>query len=747
LGGTVLTEAPYERRADDKASDEGSAQARLSLKLGVDAALDISFHGRKKRIPITELRLEEDSPRLMYSNAKGSPETWMDYARVGMPILRLKTEAGFEIGEEAEAFLGELKKRLQYWELVGSTPLEGLMRCKAFVALSPYPEYPETAVALLNLNSFNFVTKAVNGELSRQEDLVTRGERVLPESWLWNAVKNAGEPFHALGEGEQPLVLTELPPFRAPRETAQWISTLRRELPEARKRRLMDTLGLTLFQGEFLCEESGRADYFEAACAQGAAPKEVVQWMTSYVLKETKRLGFTVRHTPLTPRRFAAILSLLGERRIHGGMAKQVITAVLETDEDPETLIRERGWQQLTDRATIETLVVALILGNPQEVRRIREGDAGPIEFLTGLVMKETQGLADPVLVKRILKAKLSVSVVYVLSLGGAISGRRGEDGAVESADERVIREILTKYQDAGEGTADPVNIRYESLQVGRILSEEIVPTDWASLIEAIADKLNSGTANGIVVAHGTDTLPYTAPLLYWLFADAPVPIVLAASSTPPALASEAARTLRKAVTLASSKPKGVYVVYGGKVLSPLNLKFERIGVDGFRNWNMGAPIFFGSSLFSGPWEADRYVLSGLLEEAVNTMCVIRIYPGLRSDYLTSLMDKGVRTFFLELYDTGTAGFREGPYSLKRVFTAGRRRGVRFYCSSQQEGMVDFSGYTSSQELWRCGAVPMGAYTTETAVARFLAASIIADHEEERASLMERAASEDLGLM
>jgi aspartyl-tRNA(Asn)/glutamyl-tRNA(Gln) amidotransferase subunit B len=108
-------------------------------------------------------------------------------------------------------------------------------------------------------------------------------------------------------------------------------------------------------------------------------------------------------------------------------------------------------------------------------------------------------------------------------------------------------------------------------------------------------------------------------------------------------------------------------------------------------------------------------------------------------------MDQGVRNFFLELYDTGTAGLREGPYSLRKALALGKRRGVRFYCSSQQEAIVDFSGYSSSREIWREGAVPMGAYTTETSVARFLAASIIADSETELAGLMESAAQENTG--
>jgi aspartyl-tRNA(Asn)/glutamyl-tRNA(Gln) amidotransferase subunit B len=196
---------------------------------------------------------------------------------------------------------------------------------------------------------------------------------------------------------------------------------------------------------------------------------------------------------------------------------------------------------------------------------------------------------------------------------------------------------------------------------------------------------------------------------------------------------------MKLAVDLAVEKSRGVYVVYGGKVLSPLNLKFERIGADGFRNWNMKEPVFSGGSLLAEPLEADQYVLSQLLEDAANSMCVIRLYPGMRGDYLVSLMDRGVRNFFLELYDTGTAGFREGPYSLKRTFQAAKRRQTRFYCTSQQEGVVDFSLYSTSMELWRSGAVPMGSYTTETAVSRFLAASIIADSEEERAQLMEAA--------
>ncbi|MDR2109748.1 MAG: asparaginase domain-containing protein, partial [Spirochaetaceae bacterium] len=547
LGGEILGEAFYERNLNTP-KPGGIALSRLSIKLGRNAALDIMFHRRKKRVRITEIRLEEDAGRLIHRNLMAAPEaagdtadgeysrggfTRMDYSRAGMPSLRIRTAADFEIGEETEVFLSDLRRRLQYLELIPGVPPDSVIRCNAYVAIAPYPEEPKNYVKLRNLNSFNFVSKAVNTELSRQEEIIINGGTVVPESRLWNEAKNTTESFQIRSGEEIPRFVTPegMPPFIPGRETMESLTV---ELPEARRDRLINDHGLNLLQAEFVCDEKSRADYFEKTLTLGAVPREAAQWMASYVIKEFKRTGFTAQDAPLTPERFSAILGMLENRRIHGSIAKQVISAVLEEDRPPGEIIRERGWEQLTDRGAIETIVKSVIGANPQEVSRIREGDAGPIQFLTGIIMRETGGLAEPTMVKEVLREQLSVSLVYVLSMGGAISGRVGEDGAVESGDERALRELLAKSAGAAGGGIDAAKVRFEPIQVGRLLSEEIVPSDWAVLIAAIADRLGSGTANGIVVAHGTDTLPYTAPLLYWLFADANAPIVLAASSTTP---------------------------------------------------------------------------------------------------------------------------------------------------------------------------------------------------------------------
>jgi len=728
----IVKDPRYERNANTPELPSGYELSRLSLKIGTEGGMDIVFHRRKKRIRIAELRVEEDAGRLTHS----ANQTRMDYSTAGMPSLRIRTEADFEIGEEAEVFLSDLRRRIQYLELIPGVPVESVIRCNAHVAIVPYPDKPEDFVKLRNLNSFNFVRKAVNAELGRQEDILANGGTVVGESRIWNETKNITESFQKRKAESKAkfLPIADMKPFSPGPEVLEALDAFTVELPEARRDRVAAAWGLTLPQAEFICDEKSRADYFERTVAAGADPREAAQWLASYLVKEFKRFQVSPAETSFTSERFASVLALLSDRRIHGGIAKTVISAALEDDRDPLDIVRERGMEQLIDRPSVELIVASVIADNPQEVRRVREGDARPIRFLTGRIMREANGLAEPTLVKEVLREQLSVSLVYVLSMGGAISGRHAEDGSVEPGDERVLRELLAQDESISR-------VRFESVQVGRLLSEEIVPADWAALITAVADKLNSGTANGIVVAHGTDTLAYTASILYWLFADANAPIVLAASTTTPGEGDEAAIAMRTAVALAVEKRTGVYVVHGGQVLSPLNLKFERVGGKSFRNWNMAEPVFSGTSLLNGPLEADQYVIAQLLEDAANSLCVIRVYPGLRADYLTSLMETGVKNFFLELYDTGTASFREGPYSLKRAFAVAKKKGVRFFCTSQQEGTVEFSTYSTSRELWREGAFPMGDLTTESAFARFLVASLIADSDEERVGLMEGSGS------
>ena len=731
LNVNFSTMSTFEKLTDFPPVPENCSFTGLSVRLGEKGFMEIEFHHRKKTITIDEIRIEEDAGRLTRSS--GVPH--MDYTWVGCPSLRIKTAPDFELGEEAELFLNELRRRLQYMQLLDGVSADSIIRCNAYVALSRYPDLPDYYVKLRNLNSFNFVRKAINSEIDRQEQILSSGGEIESESRLWNEKQNLTEFYQPRSkdlrqfESLKPAVEFDFSPFLSAERDGKFSI----EQPEDRRKRLCREYGLARERAELICDEKARADFFENAVKAGAEPMTAAHWISSELIKLLRRKGTGIEHTLLTPEYFSVIMNLLSSGEIHSGIAKQLMQAVVETGEAPVSLIQRNNWQKITDADVLSPIVKEVVKNNPQESEKLRKGEMAPLEFLTGLVMKKTNGLAAPQIVKQLLKEELNISIVYVLSMGGAICANRQKNGEVAAGDTQVLRSLLADTDKS---------VHYQVISVGKLLSEEIEPADWAELIAEVAARIATGTANGIVIAHGTDTLAYTAPLLVWLFSDCDVPVVITASSVVPDASDEAKRNLQFAVKTACNKKNGVYVVYGGKLLSPLNLKFEKPAPDGFTNWNMDKPVY---TCDSGPFakqgnilmDADTFVLKQVLKEAANNMVVCKVYPGLRSESYLRLVDEGIRYIFLELYETGTASMRSSDYSLKPLLLKGRKKGCKFFCTSQQQSLLDFSDYSTSRRMWREGAVPMGGLTTESAIALYFAASIVADSSDELDSCME----------
>jgi aspartyl-tRNA(Asn)/glutamyl-tRNA(Gln) amidotransferase subunit B len=262
-------------------------------------------------------------------------------------------------------------------------------------------------------------------------------------------------------------------------------------------------------------------------------------------------------------------------------------------------------------------------------------------------------------------------------------------------------------------------------------------------LIAAVGDHVADHDAAGLVISTGTDTLAYTAALLHWVFGRTTLPIVLTASSTV-STTEESALNFKTAVKTAVSGAPGVTVVFGNELFPGVNLKFERVpggSADApvFRTWNSGSDRTTASALYNG--ELDGAEIAHRLEAAVEQTFVAKVFPGMQATTLRNLIDSGIRFFVLELYDSGTANVRETPFSLRGALEYGAEKGVLFFCTSQQEGNVDFSMYVTSHELWREGAIPMGSLTTESVYGLLMAVLLTTDEwdSETIAERMEQA--------
>jgi aspartyl-tRNA(Asn)/glutamyl-tRNA(Gln) amidotransferase subunit B len=700
--------------------------------LGTDGWVEIELRKRRTRVRIREVHLEEDAGKMIHAG----DITLLDYNRTGTPLLEIVTQPDMEVGEEAEVFLQQLRRLVRYLGVCDGNMEEGSLRCDANVSVNLEGKGLGSKVEVKNLNSFKFVRKAVSFEIGRQTEILERSGTVTSETRLWNENRDVTESMRTKESSSDYRYFPEpdLPPFAPDAAFLRSVEQSLVELPEARKSRFIATFQLTEEQADFLCEEKATADYFEKAIALGAEPRSAAIWLATDVKKVLNRTGTLLADCPLTPARLAEMLALIAQKKIHGRIAKSVIDVVFAENKDPAAIVREKGWEQITDPGVLVRYIEKVMAAHPAAVSSIRSGDNKPTTFLIGEIMKETSGRAEPSLVQTLVKKKLAVSMIQVLSLGGAIVGTESDSGEVVPGDPARIMSLLE-----AEG-ALPRTIAFEEGELGRILSEEITPLDWARLLMGLDERLRSGRSSGIVVTHGTDTLAYTASLVFWLFPRPPVPIVFAASLQPAGReGSDAIPTLRKAIQAAAECAPGVYVVFGGRVLSPVNLKFERMAADGFRNWNMRTPCHTGAPLFDEPaLGTDREALKSRLEAAINSTMILRVYPGMRADHIVELMDRGVRNFVLELYDTGTANLRDSPYSLRRALLAAREKGVSFFCTSQQEGIVDLSRYATAHELWREGAIPMGPLATESAWTKLVVCSAFSDSPEEIRVRMEQ---------
>jgi len=728
LGCTLIKKAPYEYPSGMPPMPPEYRLCGASVKIAEKGSLDIEFHKHKKRIDIPEIRIEEDAGRLVHTDGKA----FMDYSSAGMPSIRIRTGNNLELGEEAVMFLTELNDRMRYIGLLTDSDSRHKIRCNAYAASTEFPNPPQHYVKLRNLNSFNFVRQAVNEDLRRQEALLKQGKVLISESRLWNARQERTEPYKPrdfIDHVRTDPVKNEYF-YTAPAHVLREVLAAAPENQQSRKLRYIHEFGLSIPTAQTLCTEARLADFFESALQFGIEPRSAANGIIADILPLLKRTNKSIDAITLSPVHFARISRLVQEGSINHPIVRKLLQRIIKDGADPTVLLTQEEWTKISDYNTLRTLVQDMLAKHPKEAAHLKAGVMKYLEILCGLIMKKTGGFADQKLVKQIIKEELHISIIYVLSMGGAISGKISK-GQVEAGNTAILSDLLDS--DIAEQY-----ICFENIIPDGLLSEDLEPADWGRLIHAICEKIASGTANGIVLPHGTDTLVYTAPLIYWLFADSPVPIVFTASNTTPMESEEARRNLNDAIRLANEKQNGIYVSFNGRILSPLNLKFIGSTDIGFVNWNMPVLVFKGEGLLSDYEESDSLVFESLLSEAADAMFLIKTYPGIRSEYLLALLQKdNIRTFFLELYENGTANMKESPYSLREFLKRGKRRQCRFYCTSQQEESIDFSGYMSAQNLWKEGAVPMGILTTETAIALYYAASLVCDTEEELDHIME----------
>lgn len=374
--------------------------------IGEHGWVEIEVDGKKKKIGIERIHLEEDAGKLTHA-PDGS---LVDYNRQGTPLIEIVSDPDIRTPEEAYAYLEKIKSIIQYTGVSDVRMEEGSLRCDANISLRPVgQEEFGTKTELKNLNSFAFVRSGLEYEEVRQEKVLSTGGIIEQETRRYDDKTKKTILMRIKGDADDYRFFPD-PDIVPLHIDEDWKERIRQEIPElpdARKQRYIDEMDLSTYDAGVLTATKEMADFFENTINLGADGKLTANWLmgdlSAYMNKHLKEL----HDLAITPAGLAKMIKLIEDGTISSKIAKEVFAELVENGGDPEKFVKEKGLVQISDEGQLQEIIGKVLDENEQSVLDFKEGKGRALGFLVGQTMKATQGQANPQMVNKILKEEI----------------------------------------------------------------------------------------------------------------------------------------------------------------------------------------------------------------------------------------------------------------------------------------------------------------------------------------------------
>jgi len=370
-------------------------------------------NGTRKKIGLTRIHMEEDAGKSIHDL---DVDTLVDINRCGVPLIEIVSEPDMRSPREAYLYLYKIRQIVTYLGICDGNMEEGSLRCDANISVRKKGEKKfGTKTEVKNMNSFRYVERALEFEISRQIQLLEEGEEVVQETMLWDANQNIAYPMRSKEEAHDYRYFPE-PDLVPVVVDKPWIERVRAMLPEyptVRRDRFIAEYALPRYDADILTTEKGYADYFELVLKEISTKnkeqiKQVSNWVMTEVLRVVSEQKIDIKDFPILPARLAKMINLINDGTISGKIAKEVFEDMLKSSEDPKVIVDKKGLVQLSDERAIEKVVAEVLDQNKQQVDKYLAGNEKVFGYFVGEVMKATKGKANPGIVNSILRKKLS---------------------------------------------------------------------------------------------------------------------------------------------------------------------------------------------------------------------------------------------------------------------------------------------------------------------------------------------------
>lgn len=361
-----------------------------------------------KKIRIKEIHMEEDAGKLLHD---ATPDgTLADYNRCGVPLLEIVSEPDFRSAEEVVDYIEKLRAILQFTGVSDCKMQEGSLR--ADINLSVREKGSDTLgvrTEMKNMNSLRAIARAINSEFERQAEILEDGGKVIQETRRWDDAKGESSGMRSKEDAQDYKYFPEpdLPPIVITDEQIEAIRAQMPELPEDKKRRYMEELGLPEYDTGILTGSVSLVELFETVSELCGDAKTTSNFIMGDVMRLLKDAGKQPEEMDFDPAALATLIKLLNGKKISRQTARKVFEKVFNEHIDPEQYIKENKLEIVTDTGAIKPVVEKVIAANEKSVNEYKGGKTQALQYLIGQCMRELRGQAPAQEVTKMLQELL----------------------------------------------------------------------------------------------------------------------------------------------------------------------------------------------------------------------------------------------------------------------------------------------------------------------------------------------------
>lgn len=390
---------------------KGYQISQYDRPLAVNGYVDIDLQdGTSKRIRIRRAHLEEDTGKLTHTI---DGKSLVDYNRAGVPLLEIVTEPDIFSAEEAEAFARKIRAILQYLGVNHGDMSKGVLRFEANVSvLHKDDKELRTRREIKNLNSIRSMYRAIQEEVAWQIKHYGKGNTIGAATLGWDEnkqeiyvrrYKERADEYRYFPEPDLPIVEMK----------AEYVEAIRMklpELPDKKRQRFTEELGLSAYDARVLTMEREVANYYESLLAAGTDPKAAANWIITnlFALMNKKSVAWEdINKTSIPAANLAELIKMVANGTINNNTAVKVLAMMFESGETAAVIVEREGLSQISDPNLIRNAVTKVMNENPDMVQGYLAGKDKLINALFGKIMADMAGKADPKQVRENLTEQL----------------------------------------------------------------------------------------------------------------------------------------------------------------------------------------------------------------------------------------------------------------------------------------------------------------------------------------------------